>query len=212
MKKKIKLKYSNIALVILIILLVLMIFISIKVLKESFKKEKATEIQIVDTIEKYGYHLTENNTEYVKKLFEELRDILSKNPVDKEEYAKVLTQIFIADFFDLNSKSSKNEVGGAQFIYSEYQNDFVLSAKDANGIYYHVKNNLYGKRKQKLPEVTDVTINSIDTDIFESDMVSGNSYIVDVDITYKEDLGYQDHAVVTLVDQDNKLSVVKLEE
>ena len=43
-------------------------------------------------------------------------------------------------------------------------------------------------------------------------MVSGEAYTVELTITYKEDLGYQDHATLTLIDKDNKLSVVKLED
>lgn len=213
MKKKTKLKYNNIILLALIILLIVFLVIIINVAKKEFKTNKVAEVKIVDTIDEYGYHLTENNTEYFKKLFKNLQDVLNKDSVDDEMYAKVVSQLFIADFFDLDSKSNKNDVGGVQFVYSDYQNDFIMSAKDVNGLYYHVKSDLYGKRDQELPQVEEVIINKIETDTFESEMVSSDeAYIVDLNITYKKDLGYQDHAIITLIKKDNKLEIVKMEE
>ena len=67
--------------------------------------------------------------------------------------------MFIADFFNLDNKISKNDVGGKEFVYSNYQTDFEKFAMDS--MYKSVENDVYGKRNQELPIVTKVEVTKV---------------------------------------------------
>ena len=48
--------------------------------------------------------------------------------VDEEKYATYISQMFLADFYTLNSALNKNDVGGVQFVYKDYQEDFLKNS------------------------------------------------------------------------------------
>ena len=200
MKKKQKLM-----LLVIILIVILLVFLLIP--KNKQKKEQ--EVTIEDQIEKYGYTLDDNETDYYKDLFEELKTVLSEDSIDEEKYAKLITQLFIADFFNLDNKLSNSDIGGLQFVYTDYQDTFSKFAKDS--IYNTVKSNLYGDRKQELPVVTEVIVNNIEqTNITYLDEEDSNGYIIDVKILYQEDLEYQTTASLYLAHADNKLEIIKM--
>lgn len=213
-KSKVRLKKDNLLIfsltIILIILIVTLIILGKNVLKKNNSSVKETEI--VDNIDEYGYYLEDNKTSYYKKLFEELKEILNENSVDDEAYASIIAKLFIADFYDLDSKSNKSEVGGVQYIYSTYQDSFVKKAKSKEGIYYYVKNNLDGNRKQNLPKVKNVEVVSLKNSVFVfEDIKDDNAYIINVNITYEKDLDYQKSSTITLVHNDKKIEIVEIE-
>ena len=158
MKKK-KLKY-----VIIFILLVLfvLLFLGIKNIYDSLTNEG---VKTLMTIEKYGYTLNENDSPYFKKLFNELDKVLKEKKYDEKKYAETLSKLFITDFYSLKYALSKNDVGGVQFVYNDYQNTFTKKAKDT--VYAYVKSDIYGKRKQDLPNVKKVEIESIEKTDFK---------------------------------------------
>ena len=45
--------------------------------------------------------------------------------VDNKKYAEAISKLFVIDFFTLDNKSSKNDVGGVQFVYTSYKADFI---------------------------------------------------------------------------------------
>ena len=92
--------------------------------KFSSGKKTTKEVQDVDSIEGYDYTLKDNATKYYKSLFEELKKTLEADDIDEEKYAELVAQMFVADFFNLDNKISKSDVGGTQFVYSDYVNDF----------------------------------------------------------------------------------------
>lgn len=203
--KKRRIKKSALLVIAILVILVGTLFIK----KVFFDKEKATTTKVADEIKDYGYILNDNETKYYQKLFKMLKKELNKSDVDDEAYAKLLSQMFVADFFNLDNKENKNDIGGTQFIYTSFQQDFEKLAKD--GIYKTVENNMYSNRDQELPIVTDTEVTNVETTSYDYlDSNDSNAYIITVAITYKKDLEYQDECTLTIVHSNNKLEIVKM--
>ncbi len=195
----------------LALLIIIAGILFIGILKDVFGNNRAEEVEIVDTIDTYEYKLTENNTDYFESLYYELKDELALEVRNDDKYAELVTKLFIADFYDLNSKLNKNDIGGVQFIYDKYQSTFIKSANDINGIYYYVDNNIYGEREQELPIVKDVSVEeTLKINYTYGDINDSNAYQIKVYITYEEDLGYPKNATVTLVHNNDKIEIVKV--
>lgn len=210
-KKKRRVNKKKIRIFVLVVLLIfillaLAIWQGNKLLNSN---KEAKVIKVVDKIDEYGYNLNENETDYYKKIFKKLKKELSKETPDEEEYAKLISQLFISDFYSLNNSTSKNDVGGIQFVYKDFQNDFVNLAKES--VYSTVESNIYGERKQKLPVVSEVVVNELRQESFEySDKSDDAAYVVDLTVNYKEDMGYQKDVILTLIHNENKLEIAKM--
>lgn len=210
-KKKRRVNKKKIRIFVLVVLLIfillaLAIWQGNKLLNSN---KEAKVIKVVDKIDEYGYNLNENETDYYKKIFKKLKKELSKETPDEEEYAKLISQLFISDFYSLNNSTSKNDVGGIQFVYTDFQNDFVNLAKES--VYSTVESNIYGERKQKLPVVSEVVVNELRQESFEySDKSDDAAYVVDLTVNYKEDMGYQKDVILTLIHNENKLEIAKM--
>lgn len=179
--------------------------------KVTGQKKVKQEVKVEEKIEEYGYELDDNETSYYKSLFQNLKSILSEEVVEEEQYASVISQLFLADFFNLDNKLSKNDIGGLQFVYSDFQNDFEKLAKES--VYRYVKNNIYGDRNQELPIVAEVTVLNVDSVSFTYlDQEDKNAYQVDLKIAYKEDMGYQENATLILVHHNDRLEIIKMTE
>lgn len=215
--KKRKLNYNNITIgalaAILVILVAITSVLAYGIVKDTFGKNRKKEVEIVDIIGNYGYQLTENNTEYFKSLYYELKDVLNHEESESfdEDYASLVARLFVTDFYDLNSKLNKTDIGGVQFVYTGYQDTFKDFASDINGIYYYVENNIYGDRKQVLPTVKDVSITEITNISYTYKNINdNNAYQVKLYIEYGEDLGYPKYVTLVLVHSNNKIEVVKM--
>ena len=208
-RKKRKVKYGRI-----ILLLLIVCFISFLCImtydKFNVKKEpSAKKVKNISTIKEYGYSLKENATGYYKKLFKKLDSTLSKDDVSEEDYMNLVCQMFIADFFNLDNKISKNDVGGVQFVYKDYSSDFEKYAMDS--IYKSVESNVYGNRRQELPIVEEVTCFKVKSETFKyGDSSDEKAYVLDFDIKYKSDLGYQDSGSMVIIHNDKKLEVASM--
>lgn len=212
-KSKIKLRKDNLFIFFLIIILIVLLITLFVLGKNVFKKTggNVEEVKVVDSIDNFDYNLEENKSNYYKKLFNELKELLNSDNVNEEEYAKLVTKLFVADFYDLNSKSSKSDIGGTQYVHSDYQSQFEKKAKSKKGIYYYVKNNLDGNRKQELPKVKNVEIVSLKNSVFNFEKIKDDkSYVVDASITYEKDLGYQKNVTITLIHNNKKLEIVEI--
>ncbi len=187
----------------------LILVLCLKDIYKSLKSSGEAEVEILSTIETYGYTLNENDSPYVEELFKELKKELEKENVEEEKYASLLSQIFVADFYSLKHAINKNDIGGTQFVYEAYQNDFVALAK--NSVYATIENNIYGTRKQSLPLVTAVEVTSIEQMEYESDLVvDEEAYQVDLYLTYEEDLEYPNHVTLIVIHNHHKLQIVKM--
>ncbi len=210
MKKKRKLNVKRIAIV--IILLILIIAGGILALgKLTHKETKTKEVKEVANIEAYGYTLKDSATAYYKKLFKELEKTLNEKEVDEEKYASLVAQMFVADFFNLDNKISKNDVGGKEFVYSNYQNDFEKYAMDS--MYKSVESDVYGERDQTLPEVTNVTVTKVKNESYKyGENTDDKAYIYNFKTEYKEDLGYQTEGSLILIHSGKKIEVASMSE
>lgn len=175
------------------------------------KKDTKETVKIIDSLSEYGYVLKENTTKYYQDLFKDLKAVLNAEEVDEEAYAKLVAQLFVSDYCTLNNKMSKNDVGGVQFVYEDYQEDFKKYASQT--VYRTLINNIDGKREQELPVVKKVAIASFTTTEFGALGGIGydpKAYLISVDISYEKDLGYTKKAMLVLVHVDDKLVMVEM--
>lgn len=191
------------------VLLILMAVVVSIFIFNGKKKEEVAVAKEVDAIEKYGYILYDNKTELYKEKFLELKEILNNNDLNEEDYAKKIAELFVVDFYDLDSKKTNTDIGGIDFILKSAKDEFILKAQDT--IYKYVENDVYGERSQELPKVKKVISSEINKENFESEKINDqNAYIIKVDITYEKDLEYPTSVLITLVHDDNKLYITEV--
>lgn len=192
------------------VVLAVFIFITL-IFIYNFSYKDDNEIMIVSSIDDYNYVLDSNETRVYKKYFKDLEKTLKSANIDEEEYASIVSKLFLIDFYTLNNKLTNQDVGGLQFINSNIKDNFY--SKAVNTLYKYVKSNIYGERNQNLPEVKDVEIESIKSIKFDEKNIKDNiAYEVICNISYKKDLGYSKKNVIRLVHEDNKLTIIELEE
>jgi len=201
-----KKKLSKISLLIIIILIIGSSVIAYKYFK---KDNNLNNVKVVSKIDGYKYKLTNNKTALYKKYFVGLRDILVAKEIDDEKYAKQIVKLFIADFYDLDSKISKTDIGGLDYIYPKALDNFKLNAQ--NTMYKYIENNVYNNRKQLLPVVKSVTIINSNTTELEVDNQGYIGYQVEASWLYDKDLGYQNKAIFDLVKIDKYYYIIKTE-
>ena len=210
LKKKVK---KNIITLIVLILLVVLGIVAFKIYKTYFNKtSEVKEIKVISKIDKYGYNLKENKPEKYKTMFEELKKILNEDQLDEEKYVSKIAEMFIFDFYSLDDKSAKTDVGGVEFVYKDILENFIQNAQDT--YYKYVESNIYNNRNQVLPKVEEVNISSIDKKSFKyGDETDDEAYVVNVSWTYdkQEFSTYQNEATLIFIHDGDKLSLVELD-
>ena len=210
-------KKLKICLILMLIIVIIIMSFCILNIYNSLKKNNQKEIEVIDMIDSYGYKLDENDSEYFKILFDELKSIINASELDEKEYANIVAKLFITDFYSLKNAISKNDIGGVQFIYKPYQSTFVSLAKDS--IYKYVESNLYGKREQVLPTVKEVVINN--NEISEINLINdelglnvsdSEAYYINATIIYEEELEYPSNIELILAHNEQVLEIVSLKE
>lgn len=212
-KRKLKKKRIIIAMVVLVAIIAAASF---GVYKLCFnKKEVKTVATVTDEIANgYNYTITDEATKYSKQLFDDLKKELSKDSVNEEKYAKLEAQLFVSEFFTLSNKVNRNDVGGVQFIYPDYQESFQKEAMDENGLYHYLENDIYGDRKQELPEIVNVDVINVEQKAYtlNDEVTDEQAYYIDITMNYEKDLGYQKSATVVLIHNGKRLDIVKMTE
>lgn len=207
--KKRRIKLNLILGILLGIVLAIMMYCLIDIYA-SLKSNGAKTVEVLDTVDEYGYTLDENDSKYFKEVFKELKKNLESKEMNEEEYATQIAKLFVIDFYSLDYATSKNDIGGVQFIYNEYQESFIHKAKDT--IYKYVENDLYDKREQELPVVTSVEVTDIFQETREFDAINDDdAYVVTVRVTYEKDLGYPTECTLILVHRNNILEIASLD-
>ncbi len=189
---------NKIITILIVISFMILVFLIGNIIKDLTNKVKETET--LDTIDNYSYVLTDSDTDYYKEQFKELKKILQAEEVNEEEYAKTISKLFLIDFYSLASSINKNDVGGSQYVEEAYRDTFIRKAKDT--IYANVENNIYGDRKQELPNVTQVEITKITK--------TKTGYETQASITYDKELGYAKEVILTLTKKENILEISSL--
>ncbi len=199
---------TKISIVAGIICLVVALFLLIP---RKGKEEKVEEVKVEDNIKtkEFDYTLYDNKSDLYKEYFQELKDELTKDIVNDDEYSKIISKLFITDFYSLDDKKTSTDIGGLDFIYEEMKENFILKAKDT--IYKNVKSNVYGDRKQSLPKVKAVEITSATKkQVSIKTATDPLGYNVVAKVTYEKDLGYPKEITLTIVHKDKKLYIVEV--
>lgn len=172
-------------------------------------KKKATEVKVVDKIDGYNYTLSDNATNLYKTNFKELKKVLESKNVDEEKYANLVAKMFVIDFFTLDNKLTNDNIGGVEFIHKQALENFKVKAKDT--IYKYLESNIYGDRKQKLPEVSKIEdIKVTNTEVSYKDIKDSKAYKIEISFDYKKDLGYPKKKSLILVHEDKLLSIIEM--
>lgn len=208
---RIKKSIRRAVIIILIVLLVgILAFGGYIAYKKFNQGQTVKEKEIINKIDSYEYYLEEGNPKEYETLYNSLTDVLNKDEIDEEEYAKLVAQMLVFDFYNLDNKMSKNDVGGTQFVLKSYRDNFVLQASET--VYKYIEHNVYGDRKQKLPQVSSTEAIEVNTNSYKyNDIVDDGAYIVKVKVSYKEELGYPTEVVVKLVHTQLEEEKTKLE-
>ena len=207
MKKRRKLKKKVVVLIVLII--IALFSITGLILYNTFFSKSDNSVKVVDEIPGYGYTLQDDQPKIYKELFKELAEVLSKDSVDEEKYAKLISQMAVIDFYNLDNKVSKNDVGGVQFIRAKNIDNFVLEASET--VYKYIEHDIYGNRNQTLPEVTSSSVKDIKQEAYSyKDIKDDKAYTVTVNIEYKKDLDYPTEVIVKLLHTDKKLEIYEM--
>ena len=207
MSKKVK----KILIVVLILIALVSFFIVYRKLTKKEPKQVVEEVKEVDTIQtkEFDYKLYDNKSDLYQELFSKLKEELLKEEVNDEEYAKIIGQLFVVDFYSLSDKATSSDVGGLDFVYENIKENFVLKATDT--IYKYVQSNVYGDRKQELPKVTAVEVKSIEkTSVTIGDVTDKNGYTMTVSLTYEKPMGYPTEVSLKLIHVDKKIYIVEV--
>lgn len=172
--------------------------------KKENEKPKM-EVKVISNIETFGYKLKNRDTKYMRDTFKELEGILNAEEINEEEYAKTLAKLFIIDFYTLNNKINKYDIGGLEYILSGSIDSFKNKAMDT--IYRDIYDNTYKDRVQTLPEISSVDVVDVENDTIKLNGEDVDCYKVTLDYSYKEDLGYDTKGEVYLVKNNEKLEV-----
>lgn len=172
----------------------------------DFFKDNSPDKKVM-SLDLYGYTLSKNDTSVYKDNFKALEKTLNETPINYQEYAKLLSKLFIIDVFNLDNKLSSTDIGGLEFIHKDLEENFKENM--GNTLYKNVEINLDGKRTQNLPIVNSIEV----TDVFETKYTykknEYDAYLVSLTWDYKQDLGYQKSIKLTLIKDNNILYVVK---
>ena len=112
-----------------------------------------------------GYTLRRNPTEHQIELFELLvntHDLFNETGLDEdlEKYASAIVRNFVADFFTLSNKNSRQDVGGLQFFSEEIVDNFRNYAIDQ--FYLYLNQHIAAFGSESLPTVVSTTIKNVD--------------------------------------------------
>lgn len=202
-------KGPKIVLICIIVLITLAAGIALYI-KLKPKKIEVQEVKILNTIEKYNYNLKDNKPKRYETLFRELEKILTAKEIDEESYANKISEMFIYDFYSLEDKSTKTDVGGLEFVHPDAIPNFLVNAEDT--YYKYVESNIYGDRTQKLPVVDEIIINATEKTSYIYHNDEYEAYKVNVAWTYTMDTfsSYQNDAVLYFIKVEHKLYLVEL--
>ena len=191
----------------IIILIFIVLIIAVVVFFQN--RKELVVVNVVEEIEDYNYYLTSNATRLYKKYYKELEEELKDNKIDEDNYAKLISKLFLIDYYTLDNKVTNKDIGGVQFIHSDLKDSFI--DKSINTIYKYVKSNLYGNRKQDLPEVNDVETISIDKIKYNNKLKDDSGYKVTSKISYVNNYDYPQEVILYLIHENNKLVIVEID-
>jgi len=184
----------------ILILIFLLVLISINLDMGS----KSPEYKIIDNITDYNYTLEERDPIIMQEVFDNLKNVLDKDPINKEQYAEYLSKLFIIDLFTLNNKNNKYDVGGIEYVVLESQENYRLNVEDT--LYKYIID-INSEEREELPVVKSINKESIEeiTYIYKEEEYEAYKIILTWD--YENDFDYDKKGEIVLINKDNKLYV-----
>lgn len=161
----------------------------------------------ISSIELYGYTLSKSDTKLYKDNFKELESILNKDSIDYTEYAKSISKLFVIDVFTLNNKLSSTDIGGLEFVHKDLKENFKENLGAT--LYKNIEINLDGKRTQDLMKVSSVTVDNVFETVYKYNEKDYKAYLVTLSWEYTKSNDYQKSIKLTIINDNDKLYVVK---
>lgn len=199
-------KNKGIVVIIIFIIIGIILFgyLGYRVKNDFFK---GSERKKLDSIELYGYTLSKNDTDIYKTYFKELSKVLNEKTIDYNEYAKLISKLFVIDLYTLDNKLASTDIGGLEFLHNDLKDNFKENM--GSTLYNFVESNIDGKRTQELPIVKDVEVSDVFETKYTYNETEYDAYIVSTNITYEKDLGYPKNMKLTIIKDNNILHIVK---
>lgn len=198
---EVRMKKNKKKIIISVIVLVL-IFVCVCLLIFSNSVEDETQsVVLKDSIESYSYTLDERDTELFENEYEILKEILLADEIDYDLYAEQISKLFVIDFYTLNNKISKYDVGGLEYLNEDIKENFRLKAEDY--IYKYVGT------MSEFPEVSSIFVDEINEEqiAFYDENYSG--YTLALSWEYIEDYGYDTSGTIEIILNNEKLEIVE---
>ena len=164
-------------------------------------------VKSIDKIDKYGYVLKSNANDLQKELFNELKIVLNSDNINDDDYAKVISKMFVTDLYTLSNKLNKYDVGGTDYVLESGRENFKVNVQDT--LYKYLEDNSDGKRNQILPLVVSVSADEISDTKYKSGDNESEAKKVSLTLSYQEDLGYDTKVTVILIKDNDKYYIVE---
>lgn len=187
-----------------LMIIILTILISIGLYFLLFSKSTGgLLVRSKDKTAKFDYTLDKDNTNLMKENFKELKDILAKDTINYEDYAKTLAKLFIIDLYTIDNKKSMYDVGSLEYVYDKEN----FKNRVQSTLYKYLKEKSVRKNNE-YPIVESISISGKEKSTFTYDNTKYDSDVITLNWTYKKDLGYDDEGKVEIIKIDDKLYVV----
>ena len=209
--KKRKISIHKVYLLFVIILFGVFIYLYATHIYNDFFKPKPEEAPEVveevklDEIAGYGYTLEERDSEYYEELFNHLNDVLTTPEIDYEDYAKTIATLFVIDYYTLSNKKASTDVGGIEFLYPKFVDNFLINAQE--NMYKTIQTDFDGDRTQKLPTVKSVTVKSIKDTTLSYNSKKYPGYKLVIEWEYENDYGYETKGTFNVIKIKDKLYI-----
>lgn len=151
---------------------------------------------------KFDYILYQRDNPIYKDIYYELKRELNNENIDYKKYAELISKLFIVDFYTLSNKTSKEDVGGVQFVKEEIEDNIILNAK--NTLYKYI-----GISNEENPEVNNIELVNISEYKYKIEDKEYDGYEVKLKWEYKKDLGYDKEGTIYVVKEGEKLVIVE---
>jgi len=201
--EKMKKKNSKIKLIVLLSIVLVLLSVGVVVAYKKFYKKperQKVEVVVLDSIDEYGYKLSDNDTDLYKNEYESLKKVLLDDSIDNKRYSEQVAKLFTVDLYTLSNKINKYDVGGKDFFYSDKVVMFEQKVMDS--IYEHLLDNTFGDRKQELPAVNKIDVQSVGELKYKLGETTADCYQIKMKWTYEKSMGY-DYQGTAVVCKEN---------
>jgi len=171
----------------------------------NIKDNKKQEDTIL-SINGYEYKIKNSVNDLYKNEFNKLKTNLESDNVNLNEYIKSIAKLYIIDLYSLNDKINKYDVSAAQYVIDTSRENFKLKVSET--IYKYIEDKSDGERSQDLPIVTEIFVDNVNETTYKINELDYKGYQVLISWKYDKDLGYPMSADLTLIEENNIISVV----